>query len=162
MTAPPPSRYTVALRQPVSGRLLAAQAVSELGDFVGTAALVVLGYAATQSALGGAAVFAVQALLGVLAGTVGGRLVDGIGRRTVLVATALVGATVVGAAALYPSVGTALAAAALLGAVRVLYQGAFAGMLKTAIPEELQPTVLAMSGVVNQLAQVVGLLVGPR
>jgi MFS family permease len=156
----PAGGYRKVLRQPVAARLLTAQAVSELGDFVGTAALVVLGYAASGSALGGAAVFTAQALLGVLAGTLGGRFIDGAGRRSVLVGTALVGSAVVGLAALRPSVPTALAAAALLGAGRVLYQGAFAGLMKTAVPEQLQPTVLAASGVVNQLAQVFGLLVG--
>ena len=57
------SRYGPALRSPIGARLLASQSISELGDFIGITALVLLAYADTGSALGAAIVMRAPVIL---------------------------------------------------------------------------------------------------
>ncbi len=71
--------YRAVLAHPVASRLAIADALSVLGDFVGLGALLLLAYARAGSALGPAALFAVQALPALLVGTAGGRTWTGPG-----------------------------------------------------------------------------------
>ena len=54
----------------------------------------------------------------------------------------------------------ALLAAALLGACRTAFLGIQAALLGEAVPAELRGPVLALSGTINQVAQVAGILGG--
>src|SRR4051812_10907921 len=65
-----------------------------------------------------------------------------------------------GVPALVPSFGVALLAAALLGACRTAFLGVQAALLGEAVAAELRGPVLALSGTINQLAQVVGIVGG--
>jgi hypothetical protein len=144
----------------VGARLLAAQSISELGDFIGITALVLLAYAHTGSVLGAAAVYAANALLKVATATWGSTLLDGLPRRVALAGLGLGGSVVVGVAALFPNLAVALVAAALLGAARTAFLGVQAALLGEAVPAELRGPVLALSGTINQVAQVVGIVAG--
>ena len=154
------SRYGSALRSPIGARLLASQSISELGDFIGITALVLLAFSHTGSVLGGAAIYAANALLKVATATWGGALLDGGPRRVALAGLGLGGARVMGTAALFPNFVVALLAAALLGACRTAFLGVQAALLGEAVPAELRGPVLALSGTINQIAQVVGIVGG--
>jgi MFS family permease len=154
------NRYGTALRSPVGARLLASQSISELGDFIGITALVLLAYAHTGSVLGAAAVYAANALLKVATATWGGTLLDGVPRRVALAGLGLGGAVVMAAAAVFPNFAVALLAAALLGACHTAFLGVQAALLGEAVPAELRGPMLALSGTINQAAQVVGILGG--
>jgi predicted MFS family arabinose efflux permease len=154
------TRYGRALRSPVGARLLASQSISELGDFIGITALVLLAYSHTGSVLGAAALYAANALLKVATATWGGAWLDGVPRRVALAGLGLGGAAVMGVPALVPSFGVALLAAALLGASRTAFLGVQAALLGEAVPAELRGPVLALSGTINQIAQVVGIVGG--
>src|SRR4051812_49890186 len=65
-----------------------------------------------------------------------------------------------GVPALVPSFGVALLAAALLGASRTAFLGVQAALLGEAVAAALRGPVLALSGTINQIAQVVGILGG--
>jgi predicted MFS family arabinose efflux permease len=154
------SRYRSALRSPVAARLLTAQSVNELGDFIGITALVLLAYAHTGSVLGAGAVYAANALLKVATASWGGTLLDGFPRRVALAGLALGGAVVMGSVALLPTFGMALLAAALLGACRTAFVGVEAALLGEAVAADLRGPVLALNGTINQIAQVAGILGG--
>jgi predicted MFS family arabinose efflux permease len=154
------TRYRRALRSPIGARLLASQSVSELGDFIGITALVLLAYTHTGSVLGAAAIYAANALLKVVTATWGGAALDGVPRRTALAGLGLAGAAVMAVAALFPNFAVALLAAALLGACRTAFLGVQAALLGEAVAAELRGPVLALSGTINQLAQVVGIVGG--
>ena len=123
------TRYGQALRSPVGARLLVSQSISELGDFIGITALVLLAYTHTGSVLGGAAVYAANALLKVATATWGGAVLDGVPRRMALAGLGLAGALIMGAVALVPTFAVALLAAALLGACRTAFLGVQAALL---------------------------------
>ena len=78
--------FSAVLTDPVAGRLLVSKAISEIGDFVGLAALLVLAYRETGSVIGPAAVFAARTLPAVLVGTVFSNWLDRPPRRGALVA----------------------------------------------------------------------------
>jgi predicted MFS family arabinose efflux permease len=154
------SRYRSALRSPVAARLLTAQSVNELGDFIGITALVLLAYAHTGSVLGAGAVYAANALLKVATASWGGALLDGVPRRVALAGLALGGAAIMGSVALFPNFGVALLAAALLGGCRTAFVGVEAALLGEAVSADLRGPVLALNGTINQIAQVAGILGG--
>lgn len=154
------SRYGAVLRHPVAVRLLLTQSVGELGDFVGLTALVLLAYARTGSALGAAAVYAVNPLLSLATATFGAPWLDRLSRRGALVGLSVAGAVVVGATAAVPVMPVALLASALLGAYRTAFLGVQAALLGEAVDRSLRGPALALSGTINQVAQVVGILGG--
>src|SRR3982074_151988 len=96
--------YRVGLGGVVAGRLLFVQAISELGDFVGLSALLVLAYRQTGSVIGPAAVFAARTIPAVLVGTVFSSWLDRPPRRAALVVLACAGALLVAAVAAHPTV----------------------------------------------------------
>jgi MFS family permease len=154
------SRYGPALRSPVGARLLASQSISELGDFIGITALVLLAYADTGSALGAAAVYAANAVLKVATATWGSTVLDGIPRRAALAGLSLGGAAIMAAVALFPTLVAALIAAALLGACRTAFLGVQSALLGESVTKELRGPLLALGGTINQVAQVAGILGG--
>jgi predicted MFS family arabinose efflux permease len=153
-------RYGAALRSPVAARLLAAQSINELGDFIGITALVLLAYAHTGSVLGAGAVYAANALLKVATASWGVTFLDGVPRRVALAGLALAGAVVMGSVALFTNFAVALLAAALLGGCRTAFVGVEAALLGEAVSAELRGPVLALNGTINQIAQVAGIVGG--
>ncbi|HLM04074.1 MAG TPA: MFS transporter [Blastococcus sp.] len=154
------SRYGGVLRDRVTSRLLVAQSISELGDFVGITALVLLAYTSTGSVLGSAAVYGAHAALKVATATWGAGLLDRVPRRRALAGLSAAGALIVGCAAVVPNLWTALVASALLGACRTASYGVQAALLGEAVPAGLRGPALAVSGSINQGAQVGGILGG--
>ena len=129
------SRYGPALRSPIGARLLASQSISELGDFIGITALVLLAYADTGSALGAAAVYGANALLKVATATWGSTVLDGLPRRAALAGLSLGGAAIMATVALFPTLVAALIAAALLGACRTAFLGVQSALLGESVHE---------------------------
>ncbi len=140
--------------------LLTAQAVSEAGDFVGLAALVLLAYGRSGSVIGAAAVFAVKAIPALLVGTVWGTLLDRPERRAGLVALALVGAVIVGGVAAWPSLALALVGSALLQAARTSSISITAGTVVDLIPSAERGRFFTRSNVIGRSATVLGFMLG--
>lgn len=155
-----PSGFAAVRRDPIGRRLLTVQALSELGDFVGLSALMLLTYARTGSVLGPAAVFAARTVPSLLVGTAFSGWLDRPPRRAALVTMALFGAVVVGTVALVPTLVVALTAAALLGASRTAYLSVSTGAVADAVPVELRGRFYALSSTINQSAQVIGFVGG--
>ena len=152
--------FSAVLTDPVAGRLLVSKAISEIGDFVGLAALLVLAYRETGSVIGPAAVFAARTLPAVLVGTVFSNWLDRPPRRGALVVLAFTGAVLVAAVAVHPTVVVALAIAALLGAHRTAAVSVSSGAVVDGIAPERRGAFFALSTTINQSAQAVGFLIG--
>src|SRR4051795_9880570 len=152
--------FAAVTSEPVARRLLAVQALSELGDFVGLSALMLLTYARTGSVLGPATVFAARTIPSVVVGTALSGWLDRPPRRAALITMAIVGAFVVGTVAVFPSVLVALSAAALLGGSRTAYLSVSTGAVADAVPTELRGRFYALSSTINQSAQVIGFVAG--
>src|SRR4051812_33401725 len=144
----------------VAGRFVRVQALSELGDFIGLSALMLLTYSRTGSVLGPAAVFAARTIPSIVVGTALSGWLDRPPRRAALVTLALVGALVVGAVALVPTLPVALGAAALLGASRTAYLSIVTGAVADAVDVDVRGRFYALSSTINQTAQVIGFMVG--
>lgn len=152
--------FKEALGDPVAGRLLRAAALSEVGDFVGTAALILLTYRSTHSVMGPAAVFAAGTLPTLLVGTVLGGLLDRPARRPALVALALVGAAACGLVTALPDFATAVAASFVLGASRTAYVAISVGAVTDAVPETRRMAFFTLLTAVDDGAQITGFLTG--
>jgi predicted MFS family arabinose efflux permease len=153
--------YRAVLTHPVAGRLAVADALSVLGDFVGLGALLLLAYdRAGGAALGPAAVFAVQALPALLAGTAGAPFLDRMGWRAALVGSYLAGAVALLLPLLLAGLAAALAGAALLGMVRAVTVSVRSAVLAQAIPRAVRGRLQAIFSVAFQLAQVLGFATG--
>lgn len=152
--------FRAATRDPVAGRLLLAAAVSEAGDFVGQAALILLTYHATGTVMGPAAVLAAGTLPTLLVGTVFGPLLDRPRRRTALVSLTLIGAAACSAVAAAPVFVAAVIAAFVLGAARIAYVGISVGAVTDAVAEDNRPAFFALLTTINDGAQIVGFLTG--
>lgn len=152
--------YAAVRRDRVARRLLLVQALSELGDFVGLSALMLLTYARTGSVLGPAAVFAARTVPSLLVGTALSGWLDRPARRAALVVLALFGALVVATVALVPTIGVALGAAALLGGSRTAYLSVSTGAVADAVPVDLRGRFYALASSINQTAQVIGFVAG--
>src|SRR3954471_1457792 len=109
------SGFREGFSDPVAGRFVRVQALSELGDFVGLSALMLLTYARTGSVLGPATVFAARTIPSLVVGTALSGWLDRPPRRGALITMAIVGAFVVSTVAVFPTVIFALCAAAMLG-----------------------------------------------
>lgn len=151
--------YRPVLRHPVARGLLLAESISELGDFVGLAALLLLAYHGA-ALVGSAAVFAIHALPGLAVTLLLAPRLQVWPRRGSLAAISLLGAAVLVLPAVLPSVLTALVAAAALGASRKASVGVAAAVLAEDVPPGVRGSYVAMSGGLNQALQVLGLLVG--
>ncbi|MEV0426178.1 hypothetical protein [Micromonospora sp. NPDC050495] len=157
--APPPG-YRALFRHPVASRLVIARGVSELGDFVGLAALLLLAYDQTQSVLGPAAVYAARALPALLVATVFSGWLDVPARRTMLVGLSLAGAALIAVPTVTPRALPAIVAAGLLGAVRAAYSSVNVAIAAEAVDTPLRLPLFGLSAFANQVGQVTGLLAG--
>ncbi|GLW09475.1 hypothetical protein Misp01_46040 [Microtetraspora sp. NBRC 13810] len=154
------SGYRAALAHPVGGRLLAAKAVSELGDYVGLSALLLLAYSGSGSVLGSAAVFAAHSLPALLVATVFGGWLDRPPRRAALVALALAGGAVLAVPLAVPETAVAVVAASLLGGVRAAYRGVHTAVIAESVSRPLMLPLFGLSSALHMSAQVVGLAGG--
>lgn len=144
----------------VARALLAAQAVSEAGDFVGLAALLLFSYGRSGSVIGPASVFAVKAVPSLLVGTVWSGWLDRPERRAALIGLALIGAVVVGVMAASPSLALALVVSAILQGTRNASFSIQAAVVVDRLPSERRGAFFASSAVINQTTMVLGYVVG--
>ncbi|GAA0218703.1 MFS transporter [Cryptosporangium japonicum] len=152
--------YRTVLRHPVAGRLIGVKAISELGDFVGLAALLLLGYQQTGSLVGAAAVYTARALPAILVATLLGGWLDVPPRRPTLSLLALAGAGALALPSAFPSASTALAASALLGAVRAAYLAVTTAVVAESVERDIQLPYFGLAAVINLLVQVGGIAAG--
>ncbi|QLQ37920.1 hypothetical protein [Micromonospora robiginosa] len=159
-TATPAPGYRALFRHPVAARLLIARGVSELGDFIGLAALLLLAYDQTNSVLGPAAVYAARMLPALLVATVFSGWLDVPSRRAMLVALSLAGAALIAVPVAVPRPLPAILAAGLLGAVRAAYSSVHVAVAAEAVAAPLRLPLFGLSAFANQTSQVLGLLAG--
>ncbi|MFI5832266.1 hypothetical protein ACIA5A_01120 [Micromonospora sp. NPDC051300] len=159
-TATPMPGYRALFRHPVAARLLIARGISELGDFIGLAALLLLAYDQTDSVLGPAAVYAARMLPALLVATVFSGWLDVPSRRAMLVALSLAGAALIAVPVVVPRPLPAILAAGLLGAVRASYSSVHVAVAAEAVAPPLRLPLFGLSAFANQSSQVVGLLAG--
>lgn len=155
-----PRGFRGALRDPVGGKLLLAGVASEAGDYIGTAALILLTYHATHSVMGPAAVSAASTLPTLLVGTVFGHWLDRPARRSALVVLNLIGAAACAAVAAVPVFALAVVVSFVLGATRCAYVGIAVGAVSDSVPDEGKPAYFTLLGTLNDTAQIVGFLTG--
>lgn len=148
------------LRDPTSARLLGAQTISEIGDFVGLAALLLLAYHKSGSLVATAGIFAARSLPSLLVGTVFSGWLDVPPRRTALVWLTLAGAAVTTAVVVFPTTAAALVAAALLGAIRTAASSVTGGAAVDGLDDGVRASYFALSSSVNQASQVIGFVAG--
>ncbi|MFI6128086.1 hypothetical protein [Micromonospora sp. NPDC051141] len=160
MTDPATPGYRALFRHPVASRLLIARGISELGDFVGLAALLLLAYDQTDSVLGPAAVYAARTLPALLVATVFSGWLDVPARRTMLVGLSLAGAALIAVPVVVPEPLPAIVAAGLLGAVRAGYSSVHVAVTAEAVAAPLRLPLFGLSAFANQSGQVVGLVAG--
>ncbi|MFJ8580314.1 MFS transporter [Micromonospora sp. NPDC093277] len=158
--APPPPGYRALFRHPVASRLVTARAISELGDFVGLAALLLLAYDQTRSVLGPAAVYAARMLPALLVATVFSGWLDVPARRTMLIWLSVAGAVLIAVPAAVPQPVPAIVAAGLLGGVRAAYSSVNVAIVAEAVDIPLRLPLFGLSAFANQAGQVTGLLAG--
>ncbi|MCW3844670.1 hypothetical protein ONA70_31785 [Micromonospora yasonensis] len=156
----PPPRYRALFRHPVASRLVTARGISELGDFIGLAALLLLAYDQTHSVLGPAAVYAARTLPALLVATVFSGWLDVPARRTMLVWLSLAGAVLIAIPTVAPQPVPAIVAAGLLGAVRAAYSSVHVAVVAEAVEGRLRLPLFGLSAFANQAGQVAGLLAG--
>jgi len=152
--------YRAVLRHPVAGRLIGVKAISELGDFVGLAALLLIGYQQTGSLLGAAAVYTARALPAILVATLLGGWLDVPPRRPALCVLALAGAAALTLPTAFPTASTALVASAILGAVRAAYVAITTAVVAESVDRAIQLPYFGMAAVINLSVQVGGIAVG--
>jgi MFS family permease len=155
-----PTGYRAVLRHPVAGRLIAVKTVSEVGDFIGLAALLLLSYQQTGSILGAAAVYTARSLPAILVATLLGGWLDVPPRRPALVVLALAGAGALTIPAALPNAASAVMAAAILGAVRAAYMAITTAVVAESVDRSIQLPYFGLAGTINHLAQVAGIAVG--
>lgn len=152
--------HRAVLADGVARRLLLTQSISELGDFVGLSALLLLTYRRTGTVIGPAAVFAARALPSLAVGTLLSGWLDRPERRRALIILALVGGILISLVAAEPTLVVALLVAAALGATRTAATSLTTGTVVDTIAINKRAGYFALSSVVNQVSQVVGFLGG--
>jgi MFS family permease len=155
-----PTGYAAVVHHPIAGRLIAVKTVSEVGDFVGLAALLLLSYKQTGSLLGAAAVYTARSLPAILVATLLGGWLDVPRRRPALVALALAGAGALTIPSALPTAGSAVAAAALLGAIRAAYMAITTAVVAESVERPVQLPFFGLAGTINAVAQVGGIAAG--
>jgi predicted MFS family arabinose efflux permease len=159
--ADPGPRYRDTIRHPISGRLWASAAVSELGDYVGIGALLILAYERSGGrVIGPAAIFAIQALPALLSGALAGSWLDQVPRRLALTGTYLAGAPLLVLPIFAPGILPVLVAAGGLGVIRVAFTSVRSGVIAEAVPEDRRGNLFALIGVTGDTSQVVGYFTG--
>lgn len=155
-----PAGYRGVLRHPVGGRLIAVRTVSEVGDFIGLAALLLLTYEHTGSLVATAAVYTARSLPALLVATLAGGWLDVLPRRPTLVVLALAGAAALVLPTAAPNAVSAVVAAAILGAVRAAYMAITTAVVAEGVEPAIQLPYFGLAGTINSLAQVAGIAVG--
>lgn len=145
------------LRHPTARKLMAAKLISEVGDFVGLSALVLLAYH-NSGIIGSAAIFAVRTLPSLIAGVTS--RINRLNQRNALVTLALAGAVTIAGVALVPKLWTAFLATGLLSLFRTASLGVTSGIVVNSLPESTFSSYFAMSGAINQFSQGVGFFLG--
>lgn len=154
-------RYRDTIRHPVSGRLWLSAAVSELGDYIGIGALLILAYERSGGrVIGPAAIFAIQAVPALLSGALAGSWLDQIPRRVALSGTYLAGAPLLLLPILVPGLAPVLVAAGGLGVIRVAFTAVRSGVIAEAVPEDRRGNLFALIGVTGDTTQVLGYFTG--
>ncbi|MGH3443057.1 MAG: MFS transporter [Nitriliruptorales bacterium] len=154
-------RYADTVRHPVSGRLWAAATVSAIGDYVGLGALLILAFERSGGRmLGPAALFAAQAIPGLLSGAIAGSWLDRLPRRPVMVALQIAGAGALVLPLLLSGLTVVLVAAGILGAIRAAFASVRSAAIAEGVPGHLRGSLLALFGVSDQTSQVIGYLTG--
>lgn len=148
------------LRDSTARSLFLSQTVSGLGDWLGLAALIVLAYQRSGSAVGSAALFAVQGGFAFAATLLLGPRLDTLDRQRGLVAFYLTG----GAALLLPVLAgglwPVLCAAAVVGALRPMTAALRNAAIGSDLPQELVGPTVSLQSSVAQGAAALGLLTG--
>jgi hypothetical protein len=153
--------YRVVLADPVAARLWIASSISYVGDFIGLGALLLLAYGRSGAhPLGSAAVFGVQAVPAFLVSAAIGPWLDKIPRRLGLVCLCLIGAAALMLPVAFGGLWPVLAAAAVLGATRTVYNALRTGAMADTLARELRGRLVALMGVSNQISEVLGYLTG--
>jgi len=144
---------------PDAYRLAVANVIDGLGTYVGLAALLVVGYNATQL-VGTAMVLAAHILPGLLVTLFVAPRLQHRERRRVLLFLNLISVLALLPAIVRPGAATAVIAAALLGATGVATRGVQMAALAEAVPYAVRARFYGMVGSFTQAVQVIGLAAG--
>lgn len=153
--------YGAALRVPLVRQLWTATAVSQLGDYVGTAALLVL--AAERSGglvIGPAALFAARGLPALLTSALAGSWLDGVRRDRAMVALQVLGAVGVLLPLAVPTLTAVYVAGAWLGVINAVHISVRAGAMAEGVPDLHRGPLIALNNSTDQTSQVVGFAAG--
>lgn len=160
MTDPRPG-YRDVLRHPVAGRLFTANALSSVGDFIGLGALLLVAFERSGGlAVGPAALFAAQAVPGLVAGTVASAVLARLAPRGGLIAANLFGAAALLLVLLVGGLWPVIATATLLGAVRAVVTPLTTTVVAAQVPDNSKTALFGLHSVVFQASQVVGFVGG--
>lgn len=155
------ARYQDVFGHSLARRLVVADAISYLGDFVGLGALLLVAYNRSGGRpLGPAAVFAVQALPAVLVATGIGPWLDRIPRIKGLASLCLAGAAALCLPLIFGGLWPVLATAAVIGAVRTAYNSIRSGAMADGVPRTIRARLLALNNVSYSVSEVLGYFAG--
>lgn len=155
-----PARYRDAFNDPLARRLWMAAAISNLGDFIGLGALLLMAYDRSGRPLGPAAVFAVQAIPAVTIATVIGPWLDRIPRIRGLVSLCLIGAASLALPFAASGLWPVLVTAGVLGGVRTAFNSIRSGTIADSIPRRIRVRLLALVNLSYQTSEVIGYFAG--
>lgn len=155
------TRLRVVLGHPVSRVLALADLVSMLGNYLALGALLWMAYERSGGqALGPAALFGMQALPGLLVGTVGSAWVARLPVRRSGVVLSLCGGAVVLLPLALGGLWPVLVCTFLLGVVRAVTDPLLTAGTAAGVPDHLKGSLIAWGQVSFQVAQVIGFLLG--
>lgn len=153
--------YRAALRVPIVRVLAGSFVITQVGDWVGTAALLVLAFERAGGAIiAPAALFAVRALPALLAGAVAGSWLDQVRRDRALVAIQVAGAVGVVLPVVWTSLAAVYVAGAWLGVVTVAHVSVNSAAMAEGVPDRYRGPLLALVSTTQQASQVVGFAAG--
>lgn len=153
--------YRSALRVPVVRAIWSAGAVSQLGDYIGQGALLVLAFErAGGRVLGSAAVLAAAAIPALLSSALAGSWLDRLPRGRALAGAQVAGAVAIVLPVVLPGLAIVFLAAALLGAVKAVTIAVRSGAMAEAVEDRHRGPLIALLSTTDQSGQVVGYLVG--
>lgn len=153
-------RLRSVLGHPTSRALLVARAASDVGDFFGLGAIIVLAVRDSGSVIGAGAVFAAQGIAAFLVGVFGGRALSRVHPGRGLVATHVAAGVVVLVIITTPPLPVVLGLVAVLGALRSAASPLRASAIAASVPESLQQQTFGLFGVSYQFGQVIGFIGG--
>ncbi|MBW3659503.1 MAG: MFS transporter [Actinobacteria bacterium] len=153
--------YRDALRSAPVRAIWSAGAVSQLGDYIGQGALLVLAFdRAGGRVLGPAAVLAAAAVPALLTGALAGSWLDRIPRARALAGTQVLGAVVIALPVVLPGLAIVFLSAALLGALKAITIAVRSGAMAEAVEDRHRSPLLALLSTTDQAGQVLGYVVG--